>query len=167
MNKVIVGVGVLVGIFFSLRGADAYTQAKHDSMAMNRIKADIARMNASIGRMSGLPDGDMPSLTDNVKHLYGSIDVLSRYRGIKSVIHTDGINDQGDLLRAFKLSEWPGIMKARVKVIFPEIVGVDQYTAVLAFMHQMENDHPLRMADVEYQGKGLSFNVDAYGRSNA
>ena len=166
MNKVIIGVGFLAGIFFGLRGADAYMQVKHDGTEITKTEENIARMDISIERMSGFPDGDLPVLTDNVRHLYGSVDVLSRYRGIKSTIHIEGADDQGVLARAFKPSEWLGIMKARVNVIFPDIIGVDQYTAVLAFMRQMENDRPLRVMDVEYRGKGLSFNVEAYGRSD-
>ena len=166
MNKIILGIGFLAGIFFGLRGADAYMQVKHDGTEITKTKENIARMNISIERMSGFPDGDLPVLTDNVRYLYGSVDVLSHYRGIKSTVHTEGADEQGTLARAFKPSEWLGVMKARVKVSFPDIIGVDQYTAVLAFMHQMENDRPLRVMDMEYQGKGLSFDLNVYGRSS-
>ena len=140
-------------------------EAGRDGVEISRVRADIARMNISIGRVSVLPDGHMPVLADTVRGLWEAVDVLAHYRGLKSAVHVEGADGQENLARAFKPSEWPGVMKARMKVSFPEIVGVDQYTAVLAFMRQMENDRPLRVMDAAYQGKGLSFNVEAYGRS--
>ncbi len=164
MNKIIIGIGFLAGIFFGSQAMNIQARVKQDRIEVEKLKKDITRMNNSIGRMSGLLDADLIALEQNTRRFYETMDVVSHYRGIKSAVHVEGIGE-GTLAQAFKPCAWPGVMKADVKVTFLDIAGVDQNTAVLGFMRQMENKGPLRVKEIVYQGgRGLVLTVELYGR---
>ena len=165
MNKIIIGIGFLAGIFFCSQAADIHARIKRDRIEVEKLKKDITRMKDSIGRMKGLLDVDLIALEQNTRRFYEAMDVVSHYRGIKSAVHIEGIDGQGAVAQAFKSSAWPGVMAADVKVTFSDIVGVDQNMAVLAFMRQMENKAPMRVKEIVYQGgRGLVLTVELYGR---
>ncbi len=164
MNKVIIAIGFLTGIFFGLQAADIPAKVKRDRMEVEKLKEDITHMKSLIERMKTFLDNDLISLEQNTRRFYEAMDVVSHYRDIKSAVHVEGIDGQGTLARAFKPSAWPGVMTAEVKVAFSDIVGVDKNTAVLDFMRQMENKVPMRVKEIVYQGKGLVLTVELYGR---
>lgn len=165
MNKIIIGVGFLAGIFFFLQAMDIPARVKQDRMEAAKLKEDITYMKNLIGRMKTFSDDDLISLEQNVRLFYETMDVVSHYRGIKDAVHVEGIDAQGTLARAFKSSAWPGVMTAKVKVVFSDMVGVDQNTAVLDFMRQMENKGTMRVKEIMYQGgRGLALTVELYGR---
>ncbi len=165
MNKIIIGIGFLAGIFFCSQAMDIHAHIKRDHMEVEKLKKDITHMKSLIERMKTFSDDDLISLEQNARRFYGAMDVVSHYRGIKSAVHIEGVDGQGTLAQAFKSSAWPGVMAADVKVVFSDIAGVDKNTAVLDFMHQMENKGPMRVKEIVYQGgRGLALTVELYGR---
>ena len=163
MNKVIIGIGLLIGAVFAARAGDAYTQAGRERVEMEKLNKDTEQMKNAARRMAGFADSDLPPLEENVRRFYEAVDILSHYRGIKSTVHLEGAGEQGTVTQAFKPSAWLGVMKADVKTDLPDISGMDQNTAILVFMHRMEQDSPLRVTAITYQGKGSTFNVELYG----
>ncbi len=165
MNKIIIGIGLLAGIFFCSQAMDIHARIKRDRVEVEKLKKDITHMKSLMGRMKTFSDDDLISLEQNARRFYEIMDVVSHYRDIKDAIHVEGVDGQGTLARAFKPSAWPGVMTADVKVTFSDIVGVDKNTAVLDFMRQMENKSPLRVKEIVYQGgRGLVLTVELYGR---
>ena len=165
MNKVIVAIGFLAGIFFCLQAVDINTRVKRDTIEVEKLKKDITHMKNLIERMNRFADDDLISLEQNARRFYETMDVVSHYRDIKDEIHVEGIDGQETLAQAFKSSAWPGVMTADVKVTFSDIAGVDKNTAVLDFMRQMENKGFMRVKEIVYQGgRGLALTVELYGR---
>lgn len=165
MNKIIIGTGFLVGIFFCLWAAEIPARVKQDRMEAEKLKKDMTHMKGLIERMDAFPDGDMVSLEQNARRFYEAMDVVSHDRGIKSTVHMEGIDGQGTPAQAFKSCAWPGVMTADVKVIFSGMAGVDKNIAVLDFMRQMENKAPMRVKEIVYEGRrGLDLTVGLYGR---
>lgn len=165
MNKVIVAIGFLAGIFFGSQAVDIPARVKQDRMEVEKLKKDMTHMKGLIERMDAFPDDDMVSLEQNARRFYEAMDVVSHYRGIKSTVHIEGIDGQGTLAQAFKSCAWPGVMAADVKVTFSDMAGVDKNMAVLDFMRQMEDKGPMRVKEIVYQGgRGLVLTVGLYGR---
>ena len=166
MNRAIIGIGLLIGAVFAARAGDAYTQAGRERVEIEKLNKDTEQMTNAARRMAGFADSDLPPLEKNIRRFYEAVDILSHYRGIKSTVHLEGAGEQGTVTQAFKPSAWLGVMKADVKVDFPDISGADQNTAVLVFMRRMEQESPLRVTEMAYQGKGMTFNIELYGRSS-
>ncbi len=165
MNKVVIGIGFLVGIFFCLQATDIHARIKRDHIEVEKLKEDITHMKNSVDHMNTFSDDGLISLEQNARRFYEVMDVVSHYRDIKSAVHVEGIDGQGTLAQAFKPSAWPGVMTADVKVTFSDMAGVDKNMAVLAFMRQMENKGPMRVKEIMYQsGRGLVLTVELYGR---
>ena len=165
MNKVIIALGFLAGIFFGLQAAGIPARVKRDTIEVEKLKKDMTHMKSLIERMKTFTDDDLVSLEQNARRFYEAMDVVSHDRGIKSAVHIEGINEQGVIAQAFRPSAWPGVMTADVKVTFSDMAGVDKNTAVLDFMRQMENKGPLRVKEIVYPGgRGLVLTVELYGR---
>ena len=166
MNKMIMIAACVIGCFFGLRAWGLCAQAKQQTCAIKKLDAGIARMKAAVDQIAGLADGPIAPLTENLRHVYEAMDIVSHYRNLTSVVHIHGADDQGAVLPAFQSSAWPGIMKADVDIQFNGLMGVDQYMAVLDFMRQLEEENSLRIMGMGYKEKGMVFNLEVYGRSS-
>ncbi len=164
MNKIVLLFGLLTGIFFCYRAGEVYTQAKRSDKEIKKMKEEIMEMKSDIEHMADFSEIDMQLLTDNVRRFREAVNIFARYHNVKSSVQMDVINGQSRLVDSFTPSVWKGVVKAQVKVGFPEIFGADKNITALVFMGQMEKVIPLQMIDVDYQGKSLSLEILVFGK---
>ncbi|HLD87954.1 MAG TPA: hypothetical protein VI955_01370, partial [Candidatus Omnitrophota bacterium] len=62
MNKVIIALGFLAGIFFGLQAAGIPARVKRDTIEVEKLKKDMTHMKSLIERMKTFTDDDLVSL---------------------------------------------------------------------------------------------------------